>query len=63
MNLKIYTHKFQKIGYSGILPFVYVGKEEINKSMQYKVSVTVHMGRITNQSIKMAAIKSESLNI
>ena len=29
MNLKINTHKFQKISYSGVISFVHVGKEEI----------------------------------
>ena len=49
---------FSKKGYSGIMPFVYVGKEEIHKYVQYGVSLTVHMGRIANQkkSTKMAAI-------
>ena len=32
MDLKN-AHKFQKISYSGIIPFVYVGKEEIHKYM------------------------------
>ena len=27
------AHKFQKISYNGIIPFVYVGKEEIHKYM------------------------------
>ena len=43
------AHKFQKIGYSGIIPFVYIGKEEIHKNMQYTVSMTIYMGRIENQ--------------
>ena len=30
-------HKFQKIGYSGFIPFVYEDKEEIHKSMQYEI--------------------------
>ena len=29
------------MGYTGISPIVYVGKEEINKYMQYGVSMTV----------------------
>ena len=37
----IYSHKFQKKGYSGIIPSVYVGKEEIHKNMQYEVSMIV----------------------
>ena len=36
--------------------FIYVGKEEIHKYVQYVVSMTVCMGRTTNQSTKMAAI-------
>ena len=47
---------FQKIGYTDITPFVYVSKEEINKYMQYEISMTVCMGRITNRSPKMTAI-------
>ena len=43
------THKFQKICYSGTIPFVFVAKEEIHKYMWYEVSVTVNMGRIANQ--------------
>ena len=41
--------KFQQKGYSGIIPFVCVGKEEIHKYMQYEVSMTVCMGMTTNQ--------------
>ena len=41
--------KFQKIGYSGIIPFVHVSKEEIHWYQQYEVSRTAHMGRIANQ--------------
>ena len=29
----------------GLIPFVYEGKEEIHKYVQYKVSMTVCMGR------------------
>ena len=29
-----YAHKFQKIGYSNIIPFAYVGKEEIHKQIK-----------------------------
>ena len=32
MNLKKNAHKFQKIRHSGIISFVYVGKEEILNS-------------------------------
>ena len=35
---------FRKKGYSGIIPFVYEGKE-IPKYMQHEVSMTVCMGR------------------
>ena len=60
--------RFQKIGYSGIIPSVYVGNEEIKKYMQYKVSMTVCMGRITNQRkvpkwLPFKNCKSEFLNI
>ena len=37
---------FRKKGYTGIIPNVEKGKEEIHKYMQYEVSVTVSMGRI-----------------
>ena len=65
---RVYAHKFQKIGYSGIIPFVYVGKEEIHKYMQYEVSIDVYMGRIKNQRkvpkwLPLENYKSESLNI
>ena len=55
-------------GYSGIIPFVYEGKEEIHKYVQYKVSMTVCMGRTTNQRkvskwLPFKNYKSESLNI
>ena len=43
------AHKFQKKGYSAIIPFVYEGKDMIHKHMQYEVSMTVCMGRIANQ--------------
>ena len=36
MNFKK-KYKFQKISYSGIISFVYVGKEEILKYVQYEV--------------------------
>ena len=61
-------HEFQKIGHSGIISFVYAGKEEIHKYMQYEVSVTVCMGRIANQRkipkwLPFKNYKSESQNI
>ena len=42
-------HKFQKIGHSGIIPFTYEGKEQINKYMQYEAFVTVYIGSTANQ--------------
>ena len=41
-----------------LIPFVYKGKEEIHKYMQYEVSMTICMGRTTNQrkTPKIAAI-------
>ena len=37
------------MGYSGIIPFVYDGKEEIHKYMQYEVSMHgSHFYRLTN---------------
>ena len=41
VNFSKQGHKFQKISYSGIISFVCVGKEEIHKNMQDKVSVAV----------------------
>ena len=32
---------FRKKGYSTIIPFVYEGKEEIHKYIQYEVSMSV----------------------
>ena len=49
MDFKRNAHKFQKICYSGFIPFVCVGKEEILKYTQYEVSKTVYMGEIANQ--------------
>ena len=49
MNLQKKAHKFKKISNSDIIPFEYVGKEEIHKYMQYTVSMTVCMGRTANQ--------------
>ena len=59
---------FRKKGYSGIIPFVYVGKEEIHNYMQYVVPMTVCMGRTTNQRkvpkwLPFKNYMSESLNI
>ena len=42
-------NKLQEIGHSGIVPFAYVGKEDIHKYMQYEVSMTVYVGRAANQ--------------
>ena len=44
-----YAHKFQNIEYSGIIPFVYIGKEVIHRYMQCEVSIIVYMARIANQ--------------
>ena len=41
----MFEENAHKIVYSGIIPFVYVGKEDIHKYMQYEVSV----GRVANQ--------------
>ena len=62
------VHKFQEKCYSGIIPFVCEGKEEIHKYMQYEVSVTVCMGMIANQRkvpkwLPFKNYKSESLNV
>ena len=48
MNLKNMLINFRKKGYSGIILFVYLGKEEIHMYMQCEVSETVYMGRIAN---------------
>ena len=50
------------------VPFVYEGKDEIHKYMQYEVSMTVCMGRTTNQRkvpkwLPFKNYMSESLNI
>ena len=50
MNFKKLLINFRKKGYSGIIPSVGIGKEEIHKYMQYEVSMTVFMGRIANQT-------------
>ena len=62
------AQKFQKIGYSSIIPFVYEGKGEINKYMQYEVSKAVCTDRITNQRkipkwLPFENYRPESLNI
>ena len=49
MNFNKILINFRKKGYCGIIPFVYEGKEEIHKYMQYEVSMTVCVGWITNQ--------------
>ena len=41
--------KFQKIGNSDPIPFVYASKVEISKYVQYDVSMTICRGRMTNQ--------------
>ena len=41
MNFKKMLINFRQKGYSGIIPFMYVGKEEIPKYVQHKVSMTV----------------------
>ena len=48
MNFKKMLINFRK-KVSGIIPFVYVGKEEIHKYMQYEITMTVCVGRIANQ--------------
>ena len=55
-NLLKNAHKFQKISYSGIIPFVCEGKEEIHKYMQCKISMNVCMGRIANQGSHFSAL-------
>ena len=62
------AHKFEKISHSGIIPFVYVAKEEILKYMLYEVSMIAHMGMIKNQRkipkwLPIKNCKSESINI
>ena len=51
-----------------MVPFVYEGKEEIHKYMQYEVSTTVCKGRIANQRkvlkwLPFENYMKESLNI
>ena len=55
----------KKVSY---FPFVYEGKEEIHKYMQYEVSMTVYKGMTTNQRkvskwLPFKNYKSESRNI
>ena len=51
------AHEFQKIAYSDIIPFVYIGKEEIHKYMQYEVSMNIYgQDSKSKKSTKMAAI-------
>ena len=48
---------FRKKGYSGIIPFMYEGKEEIHKYMQYEVYDRLYeQGNKSKKSTKMAAI-------
>ena len=49
MDFKKMLINFRKKCYRGIIPFVYEGKEEIYKYMQYEVSMTVYMGSNANQ--------------
>ena len=57
MNYSNKCHKFQKIGYIGIIPFMYVGKEEIHKYMQYEVSDRLYgQDSKSKKSTKMAVI-------
>ena len=62
------AHKLQKKGYSGIILFVYEGKEEIHKYMQHEVSLTICVRSTANQRnipkwLPFKNYKSESLNI
>ena len=38
MKSRVIADKFQKIDHSGIVPFTYVGKEELHKYMQYEAN-------------------------
>ena len=67
MDFKKMIINFRKNA-SGIIPFGYEGKGEIHKYMQYEVSMTVCMGRATNQRkvakwLPFKNYKSELLNI
>ena len=47
----------RKKGYSGIIPLLYKGKEEINKYMQYEVYDCLYgQDNKSEESTKMAAI-------
>ena len=55
-------------GHSGIILFVYEGKEEMHEYVQYEVSMPVCMGRTTNQGkiskwLPFKNYYSDSLNI
>ena len=68
MDFKKMLIHFREKGYSSIIPFVYEVKDKIHKYMQYEVSMTVCMGRATNQRnvvkwLLFKNYKSESLNI
>ena len=43
MNFNKMVINFRK-GHSGIIPFVYIGKEEIHKHMQYEVCMSMWAG-------------------
>ena len=45
MDFKKMIINFRKKGYSSFIPFVYEGKEEIHKHMQYEVSMSVWVGQ------------------
>ena len=49
-------HKLQIKVYIEIIAFVFIGKDEIQKYVQCEVSMTVYMGRVSNQSTKLVAI-------
>ena len=56
------------MGYSGIIPFVHIGKKEMHKYVQFEVSITVYVGRIANQTkvpkwLPLKNFTSESLII
>ena len=68
MDFKKMLINSRKTVCSGIIPFVYEGKEEIHKYVQYEVSMAVSMGRTTNQRkvpkwLPFKNYNSESLNI
>ena len=53
-----YAHKFLKIGHSGIILFVHVGKEDTQKYKQYEVSYNClyRPDSKSKKSTKMVAI-------